>query len=171
MADKIVENNNEENVVVNNNKFYSISESQAKIDNVDYNSIKLPKRATKHSAGYDFFALDNIVIYPGESVKVPTGIKVSLNEDSVLLCFPRSSLGFKYKLKLDNTVGVIDSDYYNNPNNEGHIWVSMTNMSSSDIVNIKKGEAFFQGIIINYQVTNDDSVNTIRTGGMGSTNK
>lgn len=152
------------------NKFYKISEKQAKDDDMIelYQNIVLPKRGTKHSAGYDFYLLEDISLLPGQSIKTPTGIKVELDEDKFLMVVPRSSLGFKYKLILDNTVGIIDSDYYNNSKNEGHIWVSMTNMSNK-VVNLEKGQAFCQGIILNYNIVEDDKTETIRKGGFGST--
>lgn len=136
-----------------------------------YNSIKLPVRATKYSAGYDFFAPYDFVIKPKQTIKVPTGIRVRMLEDYVLLIFPRSSLGFKFRLQLDNTVGVIDSDYYNS-NNEGHIFIKLTNDSNEnkDVV-IKKGQGFAQAIFMNYGITEDDDVSEIRNGGIGSTNK
>lgn len=155
----------------NNNKFFKISEKQFIIDSVNnycnYDEIKVPKRATKYSAGYDFYSITDIIINPGTTVKIPTGIKVSLNSDCVLLLVPRSSLGFKYKLKFDNTVGVIDSDYINS-DNEGHIWASMTNWSNK-VLDIKKGDAIFQGIIVKFYTTVDDNVDRIRNGGIGST--
>lgn len=136
-----------------------------------YNSIKLPVRATKYSAGYDFFAPYDFVIKPKQTIKVPTGIRVRMLEDYVLLIFPRSSLGFKFRLQLDNTVGVIDSDYYNS-NNEGHIFIKLTNDSNEnkDVV-IKNGQGFAQAIFMNYGITEDDDVSEIRNGGIGSTNK
>lgn len=158
----------------NVNQFFKISKRQFEADGLNkmckYEEIKLPKRATKGSAGYDFYAPWDFTVMPGSSIKLPTGIRMKLNKDNVLICVPRSSLGFKYKLKLDNTVGVIDSDYYYS-DNEGHIWVSMTNMSSDRVLNIKKGEAMFQGLIMTYGITVDDDANGIRNGGMGSTNK
>lgn len=160
----------------NKNKFFKISKRQFETDIhsmcsiCKYEDIKLPERATKGSAGYDFFAPWDFTVMPGHSIKLPTGIRVRLNDDNVLLCVPRSSLGFKYKLKLDNTVGVIDSDYYYS-DNEGHIWVSMTNMSSDKVLNVKKGEAMFQGLILTYNTVADDNATGIRNGGMGSTNK
>lgn len=156
------------------NKFEIISEKQFKKDfenrNVSYNDIVKPKRATSGSAGYDFFSPMDFCLNPGTTIKIPTGIKIHLDSNNVLLCFPRSSLGFKYKLKLDNTIGVIDSDYIN-AENEGHIWVSMTNMSSNNVLYINKGDKVFQGIIMNFIVTDDDNAEGIRTGGMGSTGK
>lgn len=167
----------------NKNKFFRISEKQFTTDfasytnsnsnlydeSVNYNNIKLPKRATTGSAGYDFYSPVNFILAPGKSIKIPTGIRVRLNSDNVLLIFPRSSLGFKYKLKIDNTVGVIDSDYFNS-DNEGHIWVSMTNMSSDKTLKINKGDAICQGLILTYGKVVDDDTDGIRNGGMGSTN-
>ena len=159
----------------NVNQFFKISRKQSDIDfpvnmGMKYEDIKLPKRATKGSGGYDFFAPFDFTVTPGHSIKIPTGIRVKLNSNCVLLCVPRSSLGFKFKLKLDNTIGVIDSDYYYS-DNEGHIWVSMTNMSSDKVLNIKKGDAFMQAIIVPFMTTVDDNATGIRNGGMGSTNK
>lgn len=167
----------------NKNKFFKISEKQFTTDfasytnsnsnlydeNVNHNNIKLPKRATTGSAGYDFYSPVGFTLAPGKSIKIPTGIRVRLNSDNVLLIFPRSSLGFKYKLKIDNTVGVIDSDYFNS-DNEGHIWVSMTNMSSDKTLKINKGDAICQGLILTYGKVVDDDADGIRNGGMGSTN-
>lgn len=136
-----------------------------------YNNIKLPKRATTGSAGYDFFSPLNIYLKPNETFKIPTGIRVSLDEDKVLMCFPRSGLGFKYRLQLDNTVGIIDADYYY-ANNEGHIMLKITNDGKSDKkVFVDKGEGFAQGIIVQYFKTDDDDSIEKRTGGFGSTTK
>ena len=133
-----------------------------------YNSIKLPNRATMYSAGYDFYSPIDIVLKPNVTVKLLTGIRCKMDNDVVLMIFPRSSLGFKYRMMLENTVGIIDSDYYNS-DNEGHIMIKFTNHSNKDLV-IKKGMAFAQGIFINYLLTEDDNVNNIRNGGLGSTN-
>ena len=94
-----------------------------------YDSIKLPKRATKGSAGYDFFAPVGIVLAPGETMKVPTGIRCEMEYDWVLKLYPRSGLGFKYRLQLNNTVGIIDADYFYS-DNEGHIFAKITNDSN-----------------------------------------
>lgn len=159
------------------NKFERISEAQFKKDQMGtqygavYSGIQLPKRATKHSAGYDFFAPCDFTLQPGMSIKIPTGIKVQLDEDKVLALLPRSSFGFKYKMHLDNSVGVIDADYYNNPDNEGHIWVSMTNMSADRVMQVKKGDKFIQGLILTYGLTDDDQADATRMGGMGSSDK
>ena len=93
-----------------------------------YNEIKLPKRATSGSAGYDFYMPETFVIAPGETLKIPTGIRVQMEPEWVLKCYPRSGLGFKYRLQLNNTVGIIDRDYYYS-DNEGHIFVKLTNDS------------------------------------------
>ena len=136
-----------------------------------YNDLILPKRATKFSAGYDFFAPFNITLKPGETVMIPTGIRVRMNDEDVLLLFPRSGLGFKFRFQLNNTIGVIDSDYYN-ADNEGHIMCRMTNDTNENkIVEIKKGQGFVQGIFLKYGITVDDDVKEIRKGGFGSTTK
>ena len=137
----------------------------------EYVSIPLPRRATKGSAGYDFFAPWTFTLKPGQTVKIPTGIRVLLDEDKVLQCYPRSGLGFKYRLQLDNVVGIVDSDYYNS-DNEGHIFLKMTNDSrNGKSVTVRRGEAFAQGIITQYFITEDDKAVATRNGGFGSTTK
>ena len=137
--------------------------------NDEYDNIKLPKRATAGSAGYDFFAPFAFVLDPGETIKIPTGIKVHLDTDKFLAIYPRSGLGFKYRVGLDNTVGIIDSDYINS-DNEGHIFIKLTNDSrEGKTVRINQGEAFVQGIITQFFKTDDDSADGVRNGGMGST--
>lgn len=136
-----------------------------------YESVQLPVRATAGSAGYDFFSPTDISLKPGETVKIPTGIRVQMEQDWVLKCYPRSGLGFKYRLQLNNTVGIIDSDYYYS-DNEGHIFSKITNDSNENkTVTIKAGEGFMQGIFVEYGVTVDDNVSEIRNGGFGSTTK
>lgn len=134
-----------------------------------YNSIELPKRATAYSAGYDFYAPFSFTLKPGEGIKIPTGIRCQMAPDYVLLLFPRSSLGFKYRLQLDNTVGVIDADYYN-ALNEGHIFIKITNDSSDKILEVEAGSGFAQGIFLSYGITFDDEAKDTRVGGFGSTN-
>ena len=134
-----------------------------------YNEYSLPRRATKNSAGYDFFAIKEIVIKPGEIVKIPTGYKARFNETEALLLIVRSSMGFKYNVRMCNQVGLIESDYYDNPSNEGHIYVALQNEGNEEYI-IKKGDAYTQGIFINF-LTCDDEVNATRLGGIGSTNK
>lgn len=135
-----------------------------------YDGIKLPKRATTGSAGYDFYAVWDICLNPGETAKIPTGIRARIDEGWVLKLYPRSGLGFKFRLQLNNTVGIIDSDYYYS-DNEGHIFIKITNDSNENkTVEIKQGGGFAQGIFVEYGITVDDDVSEIRNGGFGSTN-
>lgn len=134
-----------------------------------YDGIKLPRRATAGSAGYDFFAPATLKLAPGETVKVPTGIRVWMEPEWVLKCYPRSGLGFKFRLQLNNTVGIIDSDYYYS-DNEGHIFAKITNdTNEGKTVEIKAGDGFMQGIFVEYGITLDDDVTAVRNGGFGST--
>lgn len=136
-----------------------------------YEKLVIPRRATQGSAGYDFFAPIDICLKPGESIKVPTGIRVKIDENWVLKLYPRSSLGFKYRLQLNNTVGIIDSDYYYS-DNEGHIFVKITNDSNENkAVYISAGTAFVQGVFVEYGITIDDNVEEKRNGGFGSTTR
>lgn len=149
-----------------------------------YDNIKLPKRATAGSAGYDFFSPVDFELKPGETIKIPTGIRCEMNNDWVLQIFPRSGLGFKYRCQLDNTVGIIDSDYFYS-DNEGHIFIKITNDTKvnyddyiDDIrkmprqkIEIKRGEGFAQGIFLPYGLTVDDDCTGVRNGGFGSTDK
>lgn len=145
-------------------------------DNVEqsrqiWDDIILPKRATKHSAGYDFFAPYDIDLQVGESVTIPTGVRVSIEEGWVLTIFPRSGLGFKYRVQLDNTVGIIDGDYFYS-DNQGHIFCKITNCGmQGKAVHIDKGAGFAQGIFLQYGITLDDDAQGIRNGGFGSTTK
>ena len=136
-----------------------------------YESIKLPKRATKGSAGYDFYSPLTFTLNPGETIKIPTGIRVSMREDYVLTVFPRSGLGFKFRLQLNNTVGIIDSDYYYS-DNEGHIFIKLTNDSNEGkVLPLAAGNGFAQGIFLQFGITEDDEVTEARNGGFGSTTK
>ena len=136
-----------------------------------YNNIKLPKRATTGSAGYDFYSPVDFELKPGETVKIPTGIRVRIDNGWVLKLYPRSGLGFKFRLQLNNTVGIIDSDYYNS-SNEGHIFCKITNDSNEGkVVSLKQGDGFCQGIFVEYGITFDDDADGIRDGGFGSTTK
>ncbi len=134
-----------------------------------YNNIKLPKRATAGSAGYDFYTPVSFVLKPNETIKIPTGIRVRISEGWMLGCYPRSGLGFRYRLQLNNTVGIIDSDYFN-ASNEGHIMLKITNASVEDMtLELSEGAAFAQGIFTEYGITFDDEANGVRAGGFGST--
>ena len=134
-----------------------------------YEELKLPKRATRGSAGYDFYTPFNIILKPGETVKIPTGIRTEMEEGWVLKLYPRSGLGFKFRLQLNNTVGIIDSDYFYS-DNEGHIFAKLTNDSKEGkVVCIEKGTGFMPGIFVEYGITVDDDAVEIRNGGFGST--
>lgn len=134
-----------------------------------YESIKLPLRATSGSAGYDFKSPIFIKLAPGASIKIPTGIRVRIEPGWFLACFPRSSLGFKYRLQLDNSVGIVDGDYFFS-DNEGHIFAKMTNDGKEGkTLSIQTGDGFMQGIFLPYGITNSDNVQAVRNGGMGST--
>lgn len=134
-----------------------------------YESIPLPKRATKGSAGYDFYLPFDLKLAPGETVKIPTGICAEMEPEWVLKLYPRSGLGFKYRFQLNNTVGIIDSDYFYS-DNEGHIQAKMINDSrEGKTLSMKAGEGFMQGIFLEYGITVDDEATAVRNGGFGST--
>ena len=134
-----------------------------------YENIRLPLRATAGSAGYDFFAPVDITLAPGETAKIPTGIRVEMQEDWVLKCYPRSGLGFKFRLQLNNTVGIIDSDYFYS-DNEGHMFMKLTNDSKEGkTLEVGQSEGMVQGIFMQYGITEDDDADGVRNGGFGST--
>lgn len=136
-----------------------------------YQDIKLPKRATTGSAGYDFYTPFSFTLQPGETIKIPTGIRAKMDENWVLKLYPRSGLGFKFRLQLNNTVGIIDSDYFNS-DNEGHIFAKITNDSNEEkVLRLEKGAGFMQGIFLEYGITVDDEADGVRNGGFGSTSK
>ena len=120
-----------------------------------YNSIKIPQRDSDSTAGYDIYLLNDIKLEPNEILKIPTGLKCFFEKDEVLLLVVRSSMGFKYNIRLCNQVGVIDADYYNNKDNEGHIWLKIQNEGNT-CVKISKGEAIAQGIFFKYLTTRSD---------------
>ncbi len=149
---------------------YDPNASREQIQNI-YESIQLPKRATKGSAGYDFYTPVDICLKPQETIKIPTGIRCEMNERWVLMIYPRSGLGFKYRLQLNNTVGVIDSDYFYS-DNEGHIFIKMTNDTNENkTVEVLAGQGVAQGILMQYGIVEDDDASEIRNGGFGSTTK
>ena len=134
-----------------------------------YQNIRLPRRATKGSAGYDFFAPESFTLVPHETILIPTGIRVMIEDGWVLKIYPRSGLGFKYRLQLNNTVGIIDSDY-SRSDNEGHIFIKVTNDSNEGkTLSIPAGTGFAQGIFVEYGITVDDDASGVRNGGFGST--
>ena len=136
-----------------------------------YDEICLAVRATSGSAGYDFFSPVTITLKPGETAKIPTGIRVEMEENWVRKCYPRSGLGFKYRLQMNNTVGIIDSDYFYS-DNEGHIFAKITNDTNENkTVEIPAGTGFMQGIFVEYGITVDDQAEGVRNVGFGSTTK
>ena len=163
-------------------RFYKISKQQFITDfglgalvfsedqiNVLYDGYSLPKRATLGSAGYDFYAVEDIHLKPGTPILVPTGVRFESDPDAYLMCVPRSGLGFKHGIRLANTVGIIDYDYFFS-HNEGHIFAKLFNPGSKSVV-IPKGQAFMQGIINSFKRTDDDEVVSTRCGGFGSTDE
>lgn len=135
-----------------------------------YEFIKMPKRATTGSAGYDFYAPADIKLEKGKSVLIPTGIRSKIEDGWVLKIYPRSGLGFKHRVQLDNTVGIIDADYYNS-SNEGHIMIKLSCGAHDDghIVDLTAGDGFAQGIFLQFGITLDDDADGVRDGGFGST--
>lgn len=133
--------------------------------------IRLPVRGTATSAGYDFFCPETISIGRGETVKVITGIKAYMQPGEVLMLFPRSSLGIKKDIILANTVGVVDADYYNNPDNEGNIIIALKNNGNHPVL-VTVGERIAQGVFLPFLPADNEVVlHKERIGGIGSTNK
>ena len=138
-------------------------------DRMLYDSIELPKRSTKNSAGYDIKSIEDGIIKPGEYKRFKTGLKVSMNDDEVLYIYSRSSLGYKYGVTMVNSVGVIDSDFYNNIDNEGHFSVCLINQGEKDF-EVKIGDRIAQGVFMKYlTVDNEEKIESERNGGFGST--
>ena len=134
-----------------------------------YDGLKMPRRATAGSAGYDIYAPLDFTLEPGQSIKIPTGVRAKIDEGWVLVILPRSGQGFKFRVQLYNTAGVIDSDYFGAAN-EGHIFVKLINANrEGKTLSVKKGEAFAQGIFLPFGITVDDEADAVRTGGFGST--
>ena len=138
----------------------------------DYSGVKvkLPKRSTKKAAGYDCFAPFDFTLQPGEDINIPTGIKAYMQDGEVLMVFPRSGLGFKYYTRLSNSTGIVDADFYSNPNNDGHIHVKLRNEGTKPLT-VKQGEAFCQFIFMPFLLADGDDFDTgnERVGGFGST--
>lgn len=134
-----------------------------------YDNIELPIRATKGSAGYDFKSPIKFTLQPNCTIKIPTGIRCKMEDGWVLKIYPRSGLGFKYRLQLNNTVGIVDEDYFYS-DNEGHIFLKFTNdTNEAKILKINAGDGIAQGIFVEYGITYDDNADGIRNGGFGST--
>lgn len=152
-------------------KFEKISKSEflKDVPDANYDDIILPKRSTLNSAGYDFYSVISFTLSPGERRVIPTGIKASMNSNEFLSIYIRSSLGFKWNIRMCNQVGIIDADYYGNSSNGGHIFVCLEN-EGDEVIEIKKGDRFVQGIFIPYLITDDDNTTDLREGGIGSTN-
>ncbi len=153
-------------------KFEAVSEAQyikdAGEDKAEsFNALRLPRRATAHSAGYDFFAPYDVFLPANGSAVIKTGVRAMIAEGWVLMLYPRSGLGFKLGLRLANTVGVIDGDYYF-ADNEGHIMIKLVNPSENSIT-LQAGTAFAQGVFVPYGITEDDNQEAKRHGGFGST--
>lgn len=155
-------------------KFEKISEEQFKKDFADfdtkYSEIILPVRKTMYSAGYDFYLPFDIMLESNQIIRIPTGIKVQMNEDEFLGIYVRGSIGFKYNIRMCNQVGIVDADYYNNNDNEGHIFIKLQNESEKN-VSLKKGDRIVQGIFQKYYIVDDDDAEEKRKGGFGSTNR
>ena len=134
-----------------------------------HNEIQLPVRSTSKSAGYDFFSNEDVEIGPGDEHKFFTDIKAYMLDGEVLKIYVRSSIAIKKHLQLKNLVGIIDQDYFQNPDNDGNIIICLKNTSTIP-VDIKKGERIAQGIFEKFLVADDDNTTTIRVGGVGSTN-
>lgn len=158
-------------------QFYLVSDKQFTADcqklgvTASQDGLSLPKRATTGSAGYDFYSPLSFTLAPNETITIPTGVRVKIDEGYLLSIYPKSGLGFKYRLQLDNTVGIIDADYYFS-DNEGHILVKVTNCSNNGkSLTVEKGKAFCQGIFTQFFITYDDVATEKRNGGFGSTEK
>lgn len=155
--------------------FEKISFEQFKKDIIDdeklYNTIELPKRSTKSSAGYDIRTIQSGVVEAHSSKVFKTGLKVCMNPDEVLLVFSRSSHGYKNNVRLSNCVGVIDSDYYNNVDNEGHFSVKLRN--DGDVpYKVEVNDKIAQGIFVKYLTVDEEAeIEEERKGGFGSTNR
>lgn len=155
--------------------FEKISFEQFKRDIRDdvslYQEYSLPQRATKRSAGYDGESIIDFVLAPGEVKKIPLGIKACMNPDEVLLLMIRSSQGIKSMVRMCNQVGVIDSDYYNNIENEGHIWICLQNCGDTDYV-VHRGDKICQMMFIKYLTVDDEEeITRERVNGFGSTDR
>lgn len=136
-----------------------------------YEKIIIPYRATSGSAGYDFFSPIPFELESSKTILMPTGIRIKIEAGWFLGVFPKSGLGFKYRFQLDNTVGIIDSDYYYS-DNEGHIFVKLTNDSKHpNTLSIKESQSICQGILLPFGITYDDNTTNKRNGGLGSTTK
>lgn len=155
--------------------FRKINYEQFKKDVKDdlelYEQFELPRRSTKYSAGYDFFSVIDFTLQPGEKRTIPTGVKVFMGEQEMFMLCVRSSQGIKYNVRLANQVGIFESDYYENPKTDGHVYVCLQNQGDSEYT-IKKGDRLCQGIFIPFLVSEEEEkIETVRSGGIGSTDE
>lgn len=159
-------------------EFFKAFKNQFDLDDIEddiewvkdcYEDVQIPTRSTSGSAGYDYVCPLLLSVKPGDTVVVPTGIRCKMDEGWVHEIYPRSGMGFKYRMRLNNTVGIIDEDYYYS-DNEGHIMIKVSN-EGDKVLRINNGDKFAQGIFVEYGITTDDDVDTVRNGGFGSTGK
>ncbi len=153
--------------------FEKISFEQFKKDVCDdknlYNAYSIPKRSTKESAGYDFEAIFDFTLKSGETKKIPLGVKIHMNSGDVMFLLVRSSQGFKYNVRMCNQVGVFESDYCDNPTNEGHAWIRLQNHGEKDYV-VHAGDKICQAIFTKFLTVDDEEeIQNERMGGIGST--
>jgi dUTP pyrophosphatase len=134
------------------------------------NKTEIPKRSSNKSAGYDFYNPKEIIINPGETKVIWTDIKARMEFDEVLMLYVRSSIGIKRGLVLANGTGIIDSDYFENKDNDGNIGIALINVKDKPVI-LKENERFAQGIFMKYLVADDDNCDLIRAGGIGSSGK
>lgn len=133
-----------------------------------YDRLKTPERKTEKSAAYDFHLPFKITLNPGESIMIPTGFKCEMDDDWCLNLYSRSGLGTRNRLRLNTCVSIVDADYYNNPDNEGHILAKITN-EGQETVELAAGAGFIQGKFAQYGITRSDNATGVRVGGFGST--
>lgn len=139
-------------------------------DKVVYENHELPRRETKYSAGYDFRSPIDFILKPGESLKIPTGVKIAMNEGEMLMLVVRSSMGIKWNVRMCNQIGIFERDYYNNETNEGHAFIKLENHGKEDYI-VKVGNRIAQGIFTTFLTVDDEEkIDSVRTGGIGSTN-
>lgn len=155
-------------------RFLPVSAEQLRVDWADAfpgealpERPRPPRRATAGSAGYDFYSPLDFRLEPGQGIRIPTGYRARIAPGWVLMLFPRSGLGFKYRLQLNNTVGIVDADYFG-ARNEGHIFIKLTNAGDRPL-SVRRGEAFAQGVFVPFGLTEDDDAAGERLGGFGST--
>ena len=146
---------------------YDLNYSEKDIETI-YHNIIIPTRATSGSAGYDFKIPFTLSMDKKDEYIIPTGIRAKIEDGWVLKLYPRSGLGFKTGMKLLNTVGIIDSDYYSSEN-EGHIMAKICYGMGNDKLILEQGAGFIQGVFVEYGITEDDNINAVRNGGFGST--